>query len=171
MSSLTLPKPPAPESDPQPIVAAVGVVAERSFYALVDVCDSDETAIEAPEWLVSTVYFDDGVVRGSLACSVPCRLAQALFDSFSGRDPASPLPRPDQLNDLVGEFSNMVCGDWLSRSLDDRVFELSPPVVARAGGPASRTGRRQWMTVNELPLAIDWQMGPIQPAASDKAGH
>jgi CheY-specific phosphatase CheX len=169
MSSHMLPPP--LESDPfaSPIAAAVGTVAERSFYAVVDQCDADESGSQVPEWLVATVYFDNGLVAGSLACSLPSTLAQSLFDAFTGRDPASPLPRPEQLTDLVGEFSNMVCGDWLSRHIDDRVFHLSPPLVARAAGPAHRVSSRQWLKLNEQPLAVDWHVSLI--AATATAGE
>jgi len=159
------------ESDPfaSPIAAAVTTVAERSFYATVDQCDVDESGSQAPEWLVATVDFDNGLVAGSLVCSLPSTLAQTLFDAFTGRDPASPLPRPDQLTDLVGEFSNMVCGDWLSRHVDDRVFHLRPPAVVRAASPANGVSSRQWLKLNEQPLAVDWHLSMIPATAGEGA--
>jgi CheY-specific phosphatase CheX len=168
--SLHTPQPPL-ESDPfaSPIAAAVTTVAERSFYAIVDQCDVDESGAPASEWLVATVFFYNGIVAGSLVCSLPSTLAQTLFDAFTGRDPASPLPRPDQLTDLVGEFSNMVCGDWLSRHVDERVFHLSPPAVVRAAGPANGGGSRQWLKLNEQPLAVEWHLSLIAAAAGQGA--
>lgn len=153
-------QPPTPDFEPDAgaIAAAVGTVAERSFYACVDDCDDPDIDGRGMEWLVATVRFDDGPVSGSLACSLPSDLAQLLFDAFSGRDPASPLPRRDQLDDLVGEFSNMVCGTWLSRCCGRRCFRLRPPVVDRVWRPADERGCRRWVAINNRPLAIDWQV-------------
>jgi hypothetical protein len=140
-----------------PIRAAVAAVAEQSFFAAVDGCDAPDVNTSAPAWLVAMIRFDDGHTSGSLACWVPPDLAQALFDSFSGRDPSEPLPPAHQIYDLVGEFSNMVCGDWLSRSIGERSsFELSQPIVVQAPRPGNNMQRRLWVKVNDRPLAVDW---------------
>jgi hypothetical protein len=158
MSSTMLPKPPEFEPAGGMIAVAVGTVAERSFFAFVDVCEDPEWYDSVPEWLVARVEFDDGPISGSLACSLPCDLAQLLFDSFSGRDPASPLPPKHQLDDLVGEFSNMICGTWLSRCSGQRAYRLSSPVVERVRRPEGDETNRQWLAVNDRPLAIDWDV-------------
>lgn len=148
------------------IAVAVSTVAERCFFACADRCDEPDLDDVHAEWLVATVHFDDGPVRGSLACSLPSDLAQWLFDAFSGRDPATPLPPRHQVDDLVGEFSNMVCGTWLTRCEANRVFRLSAPVVSRVRQPDSEGGRREWVAVNNRPVAIDWQL-----AASNADAH
>jgi hypothetical protein len=159
VTSLPTP-PPLSEFDPAPglIPDAVGTVAERSFFAFVDVGDDPGGYDSVPEWVVATVRFDDGPVSGSLACWLPRDLALLLFDAFSGRDPASALPPRHELDDLVGEFSNMVCGTWLTRCASHRAFRLSPPEVLRVREPADDAGRRQWLSVNDRPLAIDWDV-------------
>jgi hypothetical protein len=158
-SSPTLPQLPEFEPAPNLIPDAVGTVAERSFFAFVDVRDDPGAYDSVPEWLVATVRFDDGPVSGSMACSLPRDLAQLLFDAFSGRDPASALPPRHELDDLVGEFSNMVCGTWLTRCAGHRAFRLSHPEVLRVREPADdAAGRRQWLSVNDRPLAIDWDV-------------
>ena len=151
------------------IAVAVSTVAERSFFACVDRCDSPDLDDIEGEWLVATVRFDDGPVRGSLACSLPTDLAQSLFDAFSGRDPGTPLPPRDQVDDLVGEFSNMVCGTWLTRCDAHRVFRLSPPIVDRVAQPAGESGRRrEWVVVNNRPVAVDWEVAKAPDA--ERAG-
>jgi hypothetical protein len=152
------------------IAVAVSTVAERSFFACVDRCDSpDLDEIEA-EWLVATVMFDDGPIHGSMACSLPNDLALRLFDAFSGRDPATPLPPGHLVDDLVGEFSNMVCGTWLTRCEAHRVFRLSPPIVDRVQQPRGEGGRRrEWLAVNNRPVAIDWEL-VAAPADAERAG-
>jgi len=138
------------------IAFAVSTVAERSFFACVDRCDQPDLDGMDADWLVATVWFEDGPVCGSVACSLPTDLAQRLFDAFSGRDPSTALPPRHHVDDLVGEFSNMVCGAWLSRCDTQRVFRLSPPIVRRVPRPADESGRREWMIVDNRPVAIDW---------------
>src|SRR5262245_9291990 len=111
MSSPKQPNPPAPEGAVPPILAAVSAVAEQSFFAMVDGGDEHDADQTPNGWLVAMIRFDDGHTSGSLACWVPPDLAQTLFDSFSGRDPSAPPPPAHEIYDLIGEFSNMVCGD------------------------------------------------------------
>lgn len=165
MSSPMLQKLPAPETAAA-IVSAVGTVAERSFFAFVDLCDEPFLAEVAADWLVGTVHFEEGPVAGSMSCTLPADLAQSLFDAFSGRDPSSRLPTEDQLDDLVGEFSNIVCGTWLTRYAGDRAFRLEPPVVARVRQPAAADGGRLWVTVNNRPLAVDLDLASVPPGGA-----
>jgi hypothetical protein len=159
MSLHTPQKPPAPDGAAGPIRDAVTAVAEQSFFAIVGGCDDPARDATPPrDWLTSTVCFRDGMVVGSLACWVSPELARSLFDAFTGRDPIERAPAPHQVDDLVGEFANMVCGDWLTRIAAHRAFHLSPPMVLRAPRPAANGTRRVWVTVNDRPLAIDWDL-------------
>ena len=150
------------------IAGAVSTVAERCFFACVDRCDPPDLDEIQSEWLVATIRFDDGPVRGTLACSLPTDLALRLFDAFSGRHPAAPLPPRHQLDDLIGEFSNMVCGAWLSRCDTHRVFRLGQPVVNRVTRPDEDECRREWVAVNNRPVAIDWDIALV-PSDSARA--
>ena len=158
MSSSTLHTPRASDGTGAAIREAVTAVAGESFFALVGDCDDPAAEPRPPLWLFSVVRFDNGSTTGSLLCWLPPALAQALFDSFSGRDPSEPPPAAHQINDLVGEFSNMVCGDWLCRSRGRRAFQLSPPIVVRAPRPEGQARQRIWVTVNEHPLAVEWDI-------------
>jgi CheY-specific phosphatase CheX len=158
MSLPTLPKPPAPDIG-EPIRAAVTAVAERSFYAFVDGCDDPAGDASASTlWLASIVRFNGAGASGTMACWLPPELALTLFDSFSGRAPEDTPPLPEQVDDLVGEFSNMVCGDWLTRYASEHAFQLSPPLVVRAPRPDAAAPRRLWMKVNDCALAVDWDI-------------
>jgi hypothetical protein len=140
------------------IAGAVEAVAERSFFAVVDRCPANvltTLAASVPQWVVATVRFEDGPVKGSMSCTLPEDLAYALFDGFSGRDPSEPLPGGRQLYDLVGEFANMVCGAWLSRCAGDRAFRLGPPLVAHVGAPSVAAAGRSWIGIASRPAAID----------------
>jgi hypothetical protein len=153
------------------IAVAVSTVAERSFFASVDRCDPPDFDEIGTEWLVATVRFDDGPVCGSLACSLPSDLAQRLFDAFSGRDPRAPLPPRHELDDLAGEFSNMVCGTWLSRCDAQRMFRLSSPVVSRVRRPDYEGRHREWVVVNDSPVAIDWELAHRPSDAPAASSH
>jgi hypothetical protein len=143
------------------IAFAVSTVAERSFFACVDRGDEPDLDDISADWFVATIRFDDGPVCGSLTCSLPLDLGLWLFDAFTGRDPATPLPQPHQLDDLVGEFANMVCGTWLTRCEAHRVFRLSPPAISRVAQPVDDGSRhREWVLVNNRPVAIDWDLAP-----------
>ena len=158
MSLLRPPKPQDFEPADHLIVDAVGIVAERSFFAFVDPCAEPVDDEDGRDWFVASVRFDDGVVSGTLACTLRSDLAQMLFDAFSGRHPASPLPPRHQVEDLVGEFSNMVCGTWLSRCGGERLFRLGRPVVEQLDRPAADERNRLWVSLHNHPLAIDWEV-------------
>ncbi|HUQ88837.1 MAG TPA: chemotaxis protein CheX [Vicinamibacterales bacterium] len=144
------------------IAGAVSSVAERCFFASVDRCDRPDLDDFETEWLVASIRFEDGPVCGSLACSLPADLSLRLFDAFSGRDPAMPLPPRHQVDDVIGEFSNMVCGAWLSRCDTHRVFRLGQPVVTRVSRPDQGESRREWLAVNNRPVAIDWDIATVR---------
>jgi hypothetical protein len=153
------------------IAYAVSTVAERSFFACVERCDKpDLDEIEA-DWLVATVRFDDGPVCGSLACALPADLALRLFDAFAGRHPAAPLPPRDHVDDLIGEFANMVCGAWLTRCDTRRVYVLRRPLVSRGSRPDRDQGRREWLAVNNRPVAVDWDLAPASADAATERGR
>lgn len=126
------------------VVSAVSDVAERSFFAMVDVCDEArfaESAAAAEDWLRASVWFEESACAGEVICHLPATLADRLFDAFSGRDAADPAPLVSEVHDLVGEFANMVCGSWLTRAANNRTFSLRRPEVAvdaaLTGDPAS----------------------------------
>src|SRR5580765_6925916 len=94
---------------------AVRTVAEQSFFAVAEPADDRSFGVadaRGPRWLVATVGFDQGTLAGSVTCTLPEKLANGLFDAFTGRDPGEAAPVATLVHDLVGEFSNMVCGAW-----------------------------------------------------------
>jgi len=140
------------------IFAAVQAVAERSFFAMTE--RTSERAFDAwppaaSEWLVGSVRFEDGSWIGTMSCTLPEDLASALFNGFTGRDPAAPTPEPSLLYDLVGEFSNMVCGAWLSRWAGGWAFTLGSPIVTTRPQPSRAGGLRLFVTVGDRPLLVD----------------
>ncbi|HYM25579.1 MAG TPA: chemotaxis protein CheX, partial [Vicinamibacterales bacterium] len=114
---------------------------------------------EADDWLTATVRFDEPGCAGALVCALPAGLARTLFDAFNGRDPIDPEPPVEDVLDLVGELSNMICGAWLTRLVNHQSFLLRRPLVSplfdRARLDDAPPGRRLTMRVNELPIVID----------------
>ena len=144
---------------------AVTRVAERNFFAVVEPCDDRQFAVLADQsarWLVAAVHFTEGDCSGAVSCTVSEHLANALFDAFSGRDQLDPAPDPQQLLDLVGEFSNMICGAWLTRLAVRQTFTLSSPTVRHSPDPSQLTTpqARMLLAVNDLPLAVEVRVAP-----------
>ncbi len=138
----------------------VSTVAERSFFAYVEPCEEDQFAAlsrESVGWLVATVEFTEGASVGTVSCMLPQRLARGLFDAFTGRDPAAPAPDAPALRDVAGEFTNIVCGAWLTRLASHQTFMLAKPVVSDApeNWQARAADARLLLTVNDLPMVVE----------------
>ncbi len=149
----------------------VGAVAERSFFAYVESCSDDQFAAlarETPGWMVATVEFTEGACVGRVSCMLPHGLARALYDAFTGRDPLDAPPDNTALSDLAGEFTNIVCGAWLTRLANHQTFNLVRPAVAEApaGWPVPGADAQLLVTVNDLPMIVEVQVaGSREPAA------
>ena len=142
------------------LAGAVTDVAETSFFAAAERSTASESdpLLGAPaQWLVATVRFEENDCIGAVSCLMSDELARMLFDAFTGRDPNDPAPPAAELFDLAGEFSNMVCGRWLTQMVKGTTFDLRQPEVcvlpqqpALDGAPAASLV----MNVNDLPLRV-----------------
>jgi len=144
---------------------AVRSVAEHSFFAVAEPQDDaafGRLARQVRQWLVATVRLENGSIAGAISCTLGDDLARALFDAFTGRDPADPAPTTDQIHDLVGEFANMVCGAWLRRVAGAEISTLGHPVVAPAAAPGAAGDLRLLVAVDGRPLLVDLQL-PDRP--------
>jgi hypothetical protein len=103
------------------------------------------------------VQFTEGDETGVVSCLVSDDLAFTLFDAFTGRDPLEPPADPTDLVDLLGEFSNMVGGTWLTRLANHQTFSLSSPKVGRVSRlpQTDDADTRVLLTVNDQPLAVE----------------
>ena len=167
MSSTNSPTMSLPKlSDPDTASAmfeAVRAVAEQSFFAVAEPGDDrsfEAAAAKVPRWLVATVRFEQGALVGSVSCTLPENLASGLFDAFTGRDPGEDAPIATLVHDLVGEFSNMVCGAWLTRVESSRTFTLTHPSVEPAVKPAAAGDLRLLAAIDDLPVAVDLRLQP-----------
>ncbi|HEX7085410.1 MAG TPA: chemotaxis protein CheX [Vicinamibacterales bacterium] len=124
---------PEPAEHRESLAAALDEVAAESFFACVESPGEDASG-DAGAWLCVDVGFG-GAFGGELRVVLPEPLARDLYCAFLGCEPdAVPLER--ELFDLVGEFGNMVCGRWLTRTCGRRQFQLRAPAVRRDGSPA-----------------------------------
>jgi hypothetical protein len=170
MSSKTLPGLLGPETD-EAIFGALRTVAEQSFFASAERCDDaafDTLAAGVQAWLVSSVRFEEGASAGLMSCSLPGELAERLFHAFTGRDP-SEAPALEDVDDLVGEFANMVCGVWLSRAGRGRRFALGQPGVVHARASAAGGALRLRVVVDDAPIAITVQALPRSGVVASSA--
>lgn len=138
---------------------ALSDVAERNFFAFADAeVDAFPDLVEAaPGWIVAAVRFD-GAPSGVLSAALPGALARELYASFTGAD-GDEEPAAAALDDLLGEFANMVCGAWLSRQGGTRTFALGRPTVLRTRDEWRPTwsvpaGAVLPLTINGYPVAV-----------------
>ncbi len=134
MSSLKLRRTPTPAEHVGGLIEALTEVAENSFFGFVEPVDLArfaEMAAVSPAWLRVSVHFE-GAFAGWMHVDLPEALGRELFSAFLGEEPSGDNR---ELYDLVGEFANMVCGTWLTRSCQRRQFNLQhPDVSARPEG-------------------------------------
>jgi len=159
MSSLKLSELVAPEAI-EVLRGAVTDVAECSFFTPAGPAADDglpDLGSASDAWLVAAVAFKEAGCSGTVTCMLPHDLARALFDAFNGRDPLDPPPSVAELSDLIGEFANMICGAWLTRTVNGPAFLLGAPVVrvsARDAALDASDGPRVVMSLNDRPLVV-----------------
>src|SRR5262245_3913089 len=129
MSSTNLPV--ALPTDRDALDRALAVVAEESFFAMVDPVPNDVPAVDGP-MLDARVAFS-GSFSGALSCRMPRDLAKELTIAFTGEETQDGAA----VDDLAGEFANMVCGRWLTDVAPQLLFQLDHPVVVGADAPSS----------------------------------
>jgi CheY-specific phosphatase CheX len=157
MSSASLRRTPDALEHHDSVREALVEVAENSFFAFVDPVEAEvaaELLAIAPRWIQATVAFE-GAFGGSMEIALAEPLAIELFVSFLGLEPGE-VPDDTRLFDLVGEFCNMVCGSWLTRSCQRRSFDLRHPEVVRlpvAEGPEAASDRLV-LTLNGQPACL-----------------
>jgi hypothetical protein len=140
---------------------ALMTVAEQSFFTMVDPAPVEIPEIDGP-MLNACVTFD-GAFAGILNCRMPRRLAQELTAAFTGEEeiPADGLV----VDDLAGEFANMVCGRWLTDVAPHSLFSLAQPVVAPVSVPSRSpsgmlNGQPIWVELKRFDVRLTSQTMP-----------
>ena len=148
MSSTNLPA--ASVTDREALNRALAVVVEESFFAMVDPVPRVMPAAEGS--IVSACVTFEGSFSGSLTCWLPRTLAHELTATFIGEE--IPLDG-EAVNDLAGEFANMVCGRWLTDVAPQSLFRLDHSVVTSATAPS----RAPSGLVNGQPIWVELKEG------------
>lgn len=135
------------------LVAAITQVCETSFFAFTEVASPELAASAADEsrWFHGVVNFR-GPMNGRVVVSLGEGLARDLFAAFLGFEDSS-QSNPAEIHDVIGEFTNMVCGTWLTAVESDACFALDPPAVLMAGPPLADSGATV-MAVNDRPVLV-----------------
>ena len=140
------------------LTGALAEVGGLSFFGYVEPVEPSpfpELAATESAWVSAAVPFR-GRFDGEVHCAVPVELARELVSSFSGGDAAA--EEGPRVEDLLGEFVNMVCGSWLSRACPHEVFSLGSPRVTwmPAGwAPGAVNGSTSVPAVfNDRPIAL-----------------
>jgi hypothetical protein len=129
MSSTNLP---AASTDRNALDRALTMVAEESFYAMVDPLPAAVPRVDGP-MLSARVAFH-GAFAGALSCRMSRQLAHELTAAFTGEEALADGPG---VEDLAGEFAHMVCGRWLTDVAPKLLFRLDHPVVVPVSAPST----------------------------------
>lgn len=117
------------------LLAAAPEVMETMFFseALVSEAPAEN---EAP--VVRAIVAFSGEPHGNLSAEVDEPAARRLAADFVGAMEPDELS-PKQVEEVVGELANMLCGAMLTALHTDRIFELATPVVSHATPTKHRT--------------------------------
>jgi hypothetical protein len=140
------------------LVDATALVCETSFLALATLGTPDVLVAVAGEgrWYHATVSFD-GPSHGSVHISVPEGLARELFGTFLGFA-QSRAAGGAIIEDVMGEFVNMVCGVWLTMLGGEHAFTITPTAVRLGGLPAPEE-YNIILSVNDRPTVVRADLG------------
>lgn len=146
------------QADRAALDRALTIVAEESFFAMVDPVPDDLTSVagpflsDRPSLVRARVTFDGGFA-GALCCTMPRTLAHELTAAFSGAAPEDIAVADPSVDDLAGEFANMVCGRWLTDIAPQQLFSLAHPSVEALAAP--RAGSVPAGLLNGQPVWIE----------------
>ncbi len=99
-------------------------VLETMFFS--PVLDHAAVPAEAGARMAARLSFR-GIPSGAFEVDADAAVARSLAASFLGAD--EPAVTPQQIKDVLGEFTNMTCGSVLSSLGRVEYFHLAPPEV------------------------------------------
>ena len=136
------------------LIEAASLVCETSFFAFAELAEPDMVVAMADEstWYHAEVLFD-GPSKGRVQLSLPEGLARDLFAAFLGFADSS-AANDAETEDVIGEFTNMVCGTWLTTLGCETCFTLAHPKVRLGGLPAPEDDNIV-LSVNGRPAVLD----------------
>jgi hypothetical protein len=154
---------PSPSEHVEALRKALVDVAQESFFSFAEYCGKDRfdealamvdvQASPGPRWMSARVEFE-GAFAGRVTVIVPHTLACDMAAAIGGFMPGDEIPEP-LVADSTGEFANMVCGTWLTRSCVRRRFDLQPPAVSSSESlPPAGDDDEELLLVNDWPVKL-----------------
>jgi CheY-specific phosphatase CheX len=141
------------------MVGAARDVLNVMFFS--DVIDEAEQCGCARHPIQVLVTFEGDQI-GEFRMEIDDRAAEALAGSFLGTDPVQG-PSELEVDQVMGELGNMVCGAFLSRFEKEGLFALSSPKVIRPAN-GSLHGVRKALQLSEgcMDLRVCWGQVTLQ---------
>jgi len=120
-------------------LAAVPEVLETMFFE--SIAESPDVGSPPPSGALDTSRVDfEGSARGYLVLASPSSLSISLAEAFLALE--DQCPSASDIEFVLGELANMLCGSALGRFQPDGSFRLSTPMthLARTLAEPSQTG-------------------------------
>lgn len=135
------------------LVAAACSVCETTFFAYAEPAAPElvEALANEEHWYHAHVAFS-GPSNGHVYVAVPQDLSRDMFAAFLGFSDSG-AANDAEVADVIGEFSNMVCGSWLTTLGGETCFTLTHPEVTRGGLPAPHEDALV-LSVNDRPAVV-----------------
>jgi CheY-specific phosphatase CheX len=151
-----MPELPAQSEIAEVLGRSVARVLETMCFAAVF---GEADAPAQPENCVSVRVRFAAMAPGSLAVSIPRRVAETLAEDFLGARPEQTLAALT-VEEVVSELGNMICGAVLSEIQRDARFKLFPPQVLAEDEAAAERAAAKWFGVGEGVLGVTLAFGP-----------
>lgn len=132
--------------------AAAAEVLETMFFT--DIEGQEEPPEPGGPPLQALVRFR-GRPSGIFRLSVSAEAARTLAADFLGLEEKDAVT-PAQVEDVVGELANMICGAALSRLENDAGFEILPPEAAPAEGGGDAVSVRRAFNLGTGKLEVSF---------------
>jgi CheY-specific phosphatase CheX len=120
------------DADRKALDRALAIVVEESFFVMLEPVSGAAPVVDSAVVNASVTF--DGSFSGSLTCHMPRTLVRELTATFIGDEASA---HQEAVNDLAGEFANMVCGRWLTDIAPNSMFCVHQPVVGCTPAPSS----------------------------------
>ncbi len=124
--------------------AATDVLETMFFTAMTEA--TDEAPVPDESWISASLTFH-GKPSGGFGVSVPAATGRKIAANFLGTD--EDMATEAQIEQVVCELTNMLCGSVLSRIEKDTLFDLSSPRLRGEPGPSPLV-----VYVDEGPVAM-----------------
>jgi len=111
------------------MMAAIFDVFEKMFYVFLEPVSDENSKYD----MEASIHFN-GASRGEVKVLVSDQLAKSMVQNLLGLEGGDIAEKDTE--DCVKEAANMICGNFLGRLDQTKVFDLSTPTFSRNPGKA-----------------------------------